>query len=485
MPTIKIDYTGDKVTTLSDTPVYKGAVTATITATDDLVGIKKDSLKFMLKPDKGTQLQYDTLTRYTGPVEIENFKGKITVEVENNAGQKKTVTQRVCADSQKPSVSIRDAGNKKERQWQKESFSLQVSGGEDTKSDFAKYQRYDTATNKWVDFTEADRINKGYGQLWNNVKYDVKENGKTLVRVRAVNNAGIEGDEATFEVWKDDTTAPITIQVKSDLVGDRNWSKKVEFTPSIKGTEPPSGVDYYYRASDTDPWRKLTGTSLAIRQTTPGAGQTYTFKAVSGTGNTSNLVTETAYIDGEKPKAPQLTRDVEAPDGENGWYVTSPEITITEAAKASGQNTTGLDIDDELRSKVETEYQLTAPQAQTAEQKSWLHSRAANTAATPTWQTGNTITFNGSGSFDFMTRSKDAAANLSDLTKKETIKIDTANPTLDASGIEVRSLSGGGLLTNILYNDTVEVTATAVSYTHLSCFEFIPTAYRKRWEAYP
>ena len=462
VPTITIGYDKQKVAELSDkTPVYKGAVTATITATDDLVGIKKDSLKFMLKPDKGTQLQYDTLTRYTGPVEIENFKGEITVVVENNAGQKKTVTQRVCADSQKPSVSIRDAGNKKERQWQKESFSLQVSGGEDTKSDFAKYQRYDTTKNQWVDFTDADKIRSSGNDLWNNVKYDVTQNGKTLVRVRAVNNAGIEGDEATFEVWKDDTTAPITIDVKSTQVGNKGWSTSVEFTPKVDGDIPPSGVDYYYRASDNDPWRKLTGTSLAIRQTTPGAGQTYTFKAVSGTGNTSNLVTETAYIDGEKPKAPQLTRSVEAPNGENGWYTTSPTITITEAAKASGQNTTGLDIDNQLRSEVETEYQLTAPQAQTAEQKSWLHSRAANTAATPTWQTGNTITFNGSGSFDFMTRSKDAAANLSDLTKKETIKIDTADPTLDASGIEVRSLSGGGLLTNILYNDTVEVTAKA------------------------
>ena len=461
-PTIKIDYDKQKVTELSDkTPVYKGAVTVTITATDDLVGIKKDSLNFMLKPDKGTQLQYDTLTRYTGPVEIENFKGTITVEVENNAGQKKTVTQRVCADSQKPSVSIRDAKSKPQRQWQKESFSLEVTGGHDTKSGFAKYQRYDTATNKWVDFTEADRIRSDRNDLWNNVKYDVIQNGKTLVRVRAVNNAGIEGDEATFEVWKDDTTAPITIQVKSDLVGDRNWSKKVEFTPSIKDTMPPSGVDYYYRASDTDPWRKLTGTSLAIRQTTPGAGQAYTFMARTGTDRESVPVTATAYIDGEKPKAPQLTRSVETPDGKNGWYVTSPTITITEAAKASGQNTTGLDIDNELRSKVQTEYQLTAPQAQTAEQKSWLHSRAANTAATPTWQTGNTITFNGNGSFDFMTRSKDAAANLSDFTKKETIKIDTANPTLDASDIEVRSLSGGGVLNNILYNDTVEVTATA------------------------
>ncbi|MBS6339338.1 MAG: Ig-like domain repeat protein [Eubacterium limosum] len=460
VPTITIGYDKQKVTELSDTPVYKGAVTATITATDDLVGIKKDSLKFKLEPDEGTKLQYGTLTRYTGPVEIENFKGTITVEVTNNANQTAMLTQRICADSQKPSVSIRDAGNKKERQWQKESFSLQVSGGEDTKSGFAKYQYYDTTSKTWVDFTESHRINDNLDYLWNNVKYDVTQNGKTLVRVRAVNNAGIEGDEATFEVWKDDTTAPITIQVKSDLVGDRNWSKKVEFTPSIQGTMPPSGVDYYYRASDTDPWRKLTGASLAIRQTTPGAGQAYTFKAVSGTGNESAFVAATAYIDGEKPKAPQLSRSLETPDGDNGWYVTSPEIIITEAAKDAGQSTTGLDIDDELRSKVQTEYQLTAPQAQTANQKSWLRSRAADTA-TQTWQQGDKITFTGDGSFDFMTRSRDAADNLSDLTKKETIKIDTANPTLEGSDITVSRVSDGGLLTKILYNDTVEVTAKA------------------------
>ena len=462
LPTIKIDYNKTAVTTLSDgTPVYKGAVTATITAADNLVGIKKDGLKFMLTPDNGTKLQYGTMTRYTGPVEIENFKGTITVEVTNNANQTATLTQRVCADSQKPSVSIRDADNKKERQWQKESFSLEVTGGHDTKSGFAKYQRYDTATNKWVDFIKSDRINDSLDYLWNNVKYDVTQNGKTLVRVRAVNNAGIEGDEATFEVWKDDTTAPITIDVKSTQVGNKGWSTSVEFTPKVDGDIPPSGVDYYYQTSDSPLWRKLTGTSLAIRQTTPEAGQAYTFKAVSGTGNESQPVTKTAYIDGEKPKAPQLTRSVEAPDGENGWYVTSPTITITEAAKASGQNTTGLDIDNQLRSEVETEYQLTAPQAQTAEQKSWLHSRAANTAVTPTWQTGDTITFNGSGSFDFMTRSKDAAANLSDFTKKETIKIDTADPTLNTGDITVKRVSDGGVLNNILYNDTVEVTAKA------------------------
>lgn len=461
LPVLEISFDNTVVKTLAEgnTPVYAGSVNAAITAKDDRVGIKENSLKFKLVPDAGTKLRYGEMTRYTGPVEIENFKGAIEAEVENNAGQKKTVSARICADSEKPSVSITEAGNKSQKKWAKESFSLQVNGGENTVSGFEKYQYYDAGGNTWVDFTEADRINPGIDHLWKNVKYDVTDNGKALVKVRSVNNAGIASDEKTFEVWKDDTEAKIDIEVNSDLVDGVKWSKDVVFTPKLLSAAPPSGIDYYYREGGGDPWKKMAGDSLTIRKTTPGAGQTYEFKAVSGTGNESGIVSESAFIDGEKPKEPVLAKNIENPDGENGWYITRPQISVRENGFAGA----GLDIDDEQRSAVKTEYQLSNSSVQAASSGQFL--RSLQTAAAPAeWKEGGCIPLDGEGVFNFMTRSRDAADNLSDLTARETVKVDTKDPAIADNDIEVRDVNGGktlGLLGGILFNDTIEVSVTA------------------------
>lgn len=464
-PELEISFDNTVVKTLAEnggTPVYAGSVNAAITAKDDKVGIKENSLKFKLVPDAGTKLRYGEMTRYTGPVEIENFKGAIEAEVENNAGQKKTVSARICADSEKPSVSITEAGNKPQKKWAKESFSLQVNGGENTVSGFEKYQYYDAGGNTWVDFTEADRINPGIDHLWKNVKYDVTDNGKTLVKFRSVNNAGIASDEAAYEVWKDDTEAKIDIEVDSDLVDGVKWSKGVVFTPKLTSAAPPSGVDYYYRAGDADTWKKMAGKSLTIKQTTPEAGQAYDFKAVSGTGNTSDIVSETAHIDGEKPKTPLLAKSLETPDGQNGWYITKPEIIISEAARETDSTATGLDIDDERRSAVKTEYQLTAQSTIAALNQFSQRSRAAADAPTG-WIQGTSITPEGDGTYSIIARGRDAADNVSDVTAKENIKVDTQSPTIETNDIQVSSLTGGslGLLGGLLFNDTVEVTVTA------------------------
>lgn len=465
LPELEISFDNTAVKTPEEnggTPVYAGSVNATITAKDDKVGIKENTLQFKLVPDTGTRLRYDSLTRYTGPVEIKNFKGSIVAEVENNAGQKKTVTQRICADSEKPSVSITEAGNKPEKKWAKESFSLQVNGGENTVSGFEKYEYYNADDNAWKAFTEADRINTGIDHLWKNVKYDVAQNGKTLVKVRSVNNAGIASDEAAYEVWKDDTEAKINIEVVSDFVDGVKWSKGVVFTPKLTSTVPPSGVDYYYRKGADDPWKKMAGKSLTIKQTTPEAGQAYEFKAVSGTGRESAVVSQTAFIDGEKPKTPLLSRSIAAPDGQNGWYITQPVITIAEAARETDSTATGLDIDDERRSAVETEYQLTTQGTALAAFNQYQKARAAADAPAG-WTQGSSVTPEGEGTYNLMARGKDRAENVSDVTAKETIKVDTANPTIAANDIQVSSLTGGslGLLGGLLFNDTIEVSVTA------------------------
>lgn len=465
LPELKISFDNTVVKTLAEnggTPVYAGSVNATITAKDDRVGIKENTLKFKLVPDTGTILRYDSLTRYTGPVEIKNFKGAIEAEVENNAGQKKTVTQRICADSEKPSVSITEADNKPEKKWAKENFSLQVNGGENTKSGFEKYEYYDAQSDTWKAFTEADRINTTLDYLWKNVKYNVTQNGKTLVKVRSVNNAGIASDEAVYEVWKDDTEAKINIEVVSDLVDSVKWSKGVVFTPTLTSTAPPSGVDYYYHKGADDPWKKMAGKSLTIKQTTPEAGQAYEFKAVSGTGRESAVVSKTAYIDGEKPKTPLLSRSIVDPDGQNGWYITKPVITIAEAAKETDSAATGLDVDDEQRSAVETEYQLTTQGTALAAFNQYQKARAAADAPAG-WTQGASITPEGDGTYNFMARGRDCADNVSDVTAKETIKVDTANPTIADNDIQVSSLTGSslGLLGGLLFNDTIEVSVTA------------------------
>lgn len=122
-PELEISFDNTVVKTLAEnggTPVYAGSVNAAITAKDDKVGIKENSLKFKLVPDAGTKLRYGEMTRYTGPVEIENFKGAIEAEVENNAGQKKTsapesarTAKSPACPSPRPVTSPRKNGQRK------------------------------------------------------------------------------------------------------------------------------------------------------------------------------------------------------------------------------------------------------------------------------------------------------------------------------------------------------------------------------------
>ena len=151
----------------------------------------------------------------------------------------------------------------------------------------------------------------------------------------------------------------------------------------------------------------------------------YDFKAVSGTGNTSDIVSETAHIDGEKPKTPLLAKSLETPDGQNGWYITKPEIIISEAARETDSTATGLDIDDERRSAVKTEYQLTAQSTAPAAFSQFSQRSRAAADAPAGWTQGTSVTPEGDGTYSIIARGRDAADNVSDVTAKETIKVDT------------------------------------------------------------
>lgn len=422
-----------------DKPIYQGLVELSVEAKDDYLSINKVEFKLTNKDDT-KPLQYGEWTPYKEPVNIENFNGKVEVQAINEADMKGEAQKFFIADSKKPDVSITEEKGKEQKSWNSEKYSLKVDGGNNTVSGF---QKYEYSKDNGITWTTLEASNN---------PYSITNNGKQIFMVRAVNNAGIIGDSKTYEAWLDKEDLKLKIKVTAESV-EGDWTKGTSFTPTLEeGTSmPASGITYYYSEALNDDGSlknktKLSNGSLRVENSTDNTGKTYYFQAISGTGIDSNIEPGTAYIDKVAPQKPVLSiQNNQAPDGNDEWYKTALSLKV-EPQKADGQISAKLDVDGQERTTVQGELLL---QNQAAPDEGQ-------------WQPLETYAINSDGIYTATGRAADQAKNISNNTKRETLKLDTTKPEI--KDITYQKLSSHWW-EKLIYNGAVQVTVTAEDTT--------------------
>ncbi|HFC08741.1 MAG TPA: hypothetical protein ENJ54_02625, partial [Chloroflexi bacterium] len=175
--------------------------------------------------------------------------------------------------------------------------------------------------------------------------------------------------------------------------GNNGWCRggaNLVFTAN----EPVSG--YVISAIETNLWGYICQPNTASPTCTyaPGDGTgTVAFWAESTYGDSSTQASVAWKVD---TTAPVLTPSVPAPDGQNGWFVTSPQVS------ASGSDaTSGL---------ASVQYQVDGG----------------------TWQSGETVNLSTDGVHTVVFKAEDVAGNTT-TSQRVTVKIDTTAPTLTPS----------------------------------------------------
>ncbi len=205
-----------------------------------------------------------------------------------------------------------------------------------------------------------------------------------------------------------DNTAPTsTIDGGSDgeVVYENSWDGYISGTAS-DGLSGVAGVKVSIQRGNGDYWNGSTWISSGTEILNDASGttvwnysigsqseDTYTIKshAVDNAGNQENTYTLTIIFDKTIPTV-DLSIDPSSPDGDNDWYVSKPDITLTAA------DNTKLD---------KIEYQLDSKSG--------------------TWKTYSSPVEISDGKHVFYYRSLDKAGNYSDIGAKK-VKVDTQNP---------------------------------------------------------
>jgi hypothetical protein len=241
--------------------------------------------------------------------------------------------------------------------------------------------------------------------------------GITTVRFHATDKAGnAESPDKTFVV-QIDKTAPKTTAVFGGTRGSNGWytgSVSVSLLASdANGSLAVSGVTQTLYSLDDSPFIAYPGRGISIS----GDGtHTLAFYSTDGAGNIENQNSAsnnlTVNIDSTPPRTTATLAKANAgdPDGRNGWYRGSVNVTLSADDPASGWASTAYQVDG---GPVQT-YVLT-----------WTV-----VAGTPVPATGPPVVLvSGDGTHTVTFSSTDVAGNV-EAPKSVTVKIDTTAPAL-------------------------------------------------------
>ena len=162
------------------------------------------------------------------------------------------------------------------------------------------------------------------GGEWQNPPVSVTGDGTHTVDCQAQDNAG------NTTTWSDtvkvDTTAPTANPATSGTMGDNGWYIST-VTVRANASDAASGVARVEHKVDGGEWED--GDSVTL-----GDGvHTVVFRVTDNAGNVTTTAAQTVKVDAT---APVLTPSVPAPDGQNGWYVTEPQMDASGSDATSG-----------------------------------------------------------------------------------------------------------------------------------------------------
>ena len=370
---VKIDKTNPTITiylagTLGNDGWYVSDVTVTLQTSDVVSGILKIEYSF----------DGDTWIIYTTPFTIDT-EGTTTVHVRStdNAGNVETETFDVKIDKTPPVTT--------------DSLSGTFSNGWYTSEVTITLDAFDATSGVENIYYKVDN---DIEQIYS-APFLVSGDGPHTIEFWSTDNAGnIETHHTdTFQI---DTTAPITTASLSGTLGLNDWyvtSVQVTLTAEDPGESsiPPTGSGIYktYYIIDGGLQTEYIGPFTVSEQ----GSHTIQFWSVDIAGNTEVPNTMEFKIDTITP----ATTASQSPDGDNGWWKTSPATVILSASDA----TSGV---MEIHYQVDLGIYVVVP------------------------GTSAPVTVEGNGIHSVNYYAVDSAGN-QEYEKTETVKIDTTPPT--------------------------------------------------------
>ncbi|MGX8850346.1 hypothetical protein [Amedibacillus sp. YH-ame10] len=422
--------------------VYNEPIEVTLKAEDE-IGIEK--IEYRTKVSEAWKL-------YTGPLDLGNFEGTVYVKASNHAGTSSEAEYSYVVDNQKPSVEIHERNGKIQSKWYVDDFFLDISGGDESISGFERYE-YSVNGSEWLPLT--NKRDDAKTDLLDNATYKIDTNGQYNIKVRSLSKNGLYSDPATYKAWLDKENFNLAIEVHASEIADETiWKGGVKFTLSANAS-PLSGVEYYYSQKvDADGKLenpiKVSGNEVLVNESTAAKGVRYYFMGISGTGKKSAVIDEIAYVDRTAPKAPLMKME-NGTLGKNDWYISAPDIHV-ETIKDSGDTKSYKDVDDVNRTQVTSYYNL----------------QEIGKTNTDSFVQGENVILS-DGEFEVVGRAKDNAGNISSLTARTKVKVDTKKPVMQGLQASRTTYSGLTSLWNRItgkeyYNEeiTVEVQATDI-----------------------
>ena len=205
------------------------------------------------------------------------------------------------------------------------SSTVTASGSADAGSGIAGYQ-YQTSTDGGSTWSGSAA---GAGAT-------VSAQGQTLVRFRAVDNAGLTSNwvQATVRL---DRTAPTAPTVSG---GSPAWQNVASLSLSASGSTDAGGaaLSGYEYATSTDGGTTWSAPQFGSSTSVSAEGQTLVrFRAVDGAGNSSSWVQGTAKLDRSAPSNPTVS------GGSSAWQSVALLTATASASTDAGSGVTGYE----------------------------------------------------------------------------------------------------------------------------------------------
>ncbi len=237
-------------------------------------------------------------------LELAEGAGTATYTVASSSGRSVSGSLVFSFDPTAPQVVLQVAGTPGLEDWFISPVSAQVLGSDETSG------------------VAAQEISGDNGLTWwPSLDYD--DQGVHNVLLRARDQAGnVRLVEETVRV---DWTAPELLLLPSGLAGDAGWYRS-PVTVALQATDTLAGVGQVEYRLDAGIWQP--GSSLTLND----GIYTLESRALDQAGNaaTASLLVRVDTL------PPGLTLDIPPVDGENGWYVTRPELFFAAVDDTSG-----------------------------------------------------------------------------------------------------------------------------------------------------
>ena len=297
---------------------FRETVTVTLIAEDALSGVQK--FTYTLSDGRtGTT---------TSSFRIDpQFKGSFTVVAHDRAGNQSAPVsfEAFAVDGEAPDCPTLSFGGYIPGKWTNKAVTITASGSS-CLSGIRGYQ-YQVDGGPWQDMPvlESSPATSEDPCSILSCVLTADTDGKTTYAFRAVSNNGLAGPATNPVVIAIDRTAPAVVVSAGGYTG--GWTgDDVTFSLSA-ASSGPSPVVFEYSCDDGQRWKALSGAALTISQ---DQCETYRFRAVSAAG-TAGEASPPFEVKVQKtpPPSASIALYPAQPDGENGWYITNPTVSIT------------------------------------------------------------------------------------------------------------------------------------------------------------